>query len=403
MPRVPTLILPVLAVALWPIQGRAQEGPSFNCRYAGTATETAICASPDLARLEMRMYGAYLRLVEAVGEPRARRIADRFLERRQACGADEGCIAERLLISARAFDRRASGDTRLAIREPGENLELDEDVAAAEPAPTLEEEQVAAAAPAPLESVPIPRAREDIAPDPVIESPDLAPAESIASAEPLLEGEEVATAEAPADPDLPLAAQAPLPPDLAPLLEEEPPVAAEPEPVEEEVAAVEPEPAPAEEEVVAVEPEPAPVEDEVAAVAPPPTDDQIDGAIAGAELASSDQAASFDEPISWAFMDLIRHQRGEIQARLQAAGYYEGSAQGSWDQATLNAFETFFAAEEGQGFDPSSENGAALALDYIRSDAFAEAHGIASAEDTAEAAPEESVPDPNDPLTSTDW
>jgi hypothetical protein len=273
--------------------------------------------------------------------------------------------------------------------------------------PAPEQEQIASAAP--LVSVPIPPAREDIAPAPVIEAPEFASAEDTPIAEPVLENEEPILENeevASVDPGLPLAAQAPLPPDLAPLLEEEP-VAVEPgpEPVPEqdEVAALEPEPVPEQDEVAAIESEPVPEDDAIAAVEPPPADEELDGAIAGAELASSDQAASFDQPISWAFMDLIRHQRGEIQARLQAAGYYEGPAQGSWDQATLSAFEAFFASEEGQGFDPSSENGAALALDFIRSDAFAEAHGIAATEATAEAAPEEATPDANDPLTSTEW
>jgi Putative peptidoglycan binding domain len=342
MPRVPTSILPVLAVALWPVQGQAQEGPSFNCRYAQTATEHAICASPGLAAIEMRMYRSYLGLVDAVGERQARRIADRFLERRQACGADAACIARRLEITMRVFDRRAGGDTVLASREPSEEelTGLGEEFAAG-PVPTIEEViegVIAEARPGLPDDIPSPMAREDIAP---------VTAEAAATPE----GEEVASAE-PADPDLPLAAQAPLPSDLDPLLDE-----------------------------------PA----ETAAAEPPPSPDQLDEAIAGAELASSDQAASFDQPISWAYMDLIRHQRAEVQSRLQAAGFYEGPAEGGWDRATQDAFEAFFASDEGRGFDPSTENGAALALDFIRSDTFAEAHGIALDEDAA------------DPLTSTEW
>ncbi|EYD75446.1 hypothetical protein Rumeso_03016 [Rubellimicrobium mesophilum DSM 19309] len=349
MPRASASLLPVLAIALWPIQGHAQEGPSFDCRYAETATERAICASPRLSRLERRMYRSYLGLVEAVGERQARRLADRFLERRQACGADESCIAQRLRVSMRVFERRAAGTTRLAAREAGEDL------ASEQAAP---QEQVAAAEPLLPEDIPSPVAREEAAPVEDALIPD-------DSAESAPRSDQAAPAQ-PTEPDLPLAAQAPLPSDLGPLLHEEAPTAAE---------------------------------EEVATAGTPPSADQLDAAIDGADLASSDAAASFDRPTAWAFMALPRDQRAEVQARLQGAGLLDGPAEGSWDRPTQVALDAFLASEEGQGFDAGTETGAALALEYLRSDAFAQAHGIAAAEAPAEQA----APDPNDPLASAEW
>lgn len=103
MPR-SLLALPILLI---PAAAPAQEGPSFDCRDASTRTEVAICANPDLSRLEMRMFEAYEGLVRAIGTGEARRIADDLLVRRQACEGDPGCIAERLLISMEVFNQRA--------------------------------------------------------------------------------------------------------------------------------------------------------------------------------------------------------------------------------------------------------------------------------------------------------
>jgi uncharacterized protein len=445
MTRRSVSLLPVLAAALWPAQGQAQAGPSFNCADSDTATELAICGSPELSQLELQMFASYLRLVDAVGERRARNIADRFLERRQACGADEACIAERLQITLRVFERRAGGDVQLAAREPSEEELVGRDApSAVEQAPAIieapaisepptEEEFASIAAPPvrpdwlafiepqaepPLASEPelaldepaaLPLEEEDLAlaPEPVspIEAPapaednlalapePVSPVEVPAAPEDDLASADLPAAEEPVDPDLPLAAQAPLPSDLDSLLEEG----------STEVASAEP-PPPSEER---------PLGEQAL------TTEEVSGAIDDAELASSDQAATeeatvepaetdpatldeaapFDTPLSWAFMDLIRHQRSEIQTRLQAAGFYDGSGDGSWDQATLAAVKAFFASEEGASFDATTESGAALAFDFIRSDAFAEAHGLPP--DSAEEP--EAAPDPNDPLASTDW
>lgn len=396
MTRASASLLSVLAAALWPAQGQAQAGPSFNCADSDTATEVTICANPELSQLELQMFASYLRLVDAVGERRARNIADRFLERRQACGSDEACIEERLRITLRVFERRAGGDTRLAAQEPSEDeltgRDAPEATAALEAAPPvvaappLRPERFAAfveAEPALLSPVEAPAwedlpladtGEEPLAPEPVEEAfPDL----EIASADPV-------------SPDVPLAAQAPLPSDLDALVEDGTPVEEEPDLLaEEELPAAVDEPAPAAE----AQPD-APAEDPTEVAAADPAAGEISGAIDGAELASATEPAPFDLPLSWAFMDLIRHQRSEIQTRLQAAGLYEGPADGNWDLATLSAMEAFFATEEGASFDPTTENGAALAFDFLRSDAYAEAHGLTPAEEVA---------DPNDPLTSTEW
>ena len=465
MTRLSASLLSVLAAALWPAQGQAQAGPSFNCADSDTAAEAAICASPELSQLELQMFASYLRLVDAVGERRARNIADRFLERRQACGSDEACIEERLMITLRVFERRAGGDTRTASRElsedeltgrdaPAEATAAIEAPAAEDPAPVEEAFATIAAPPvrpawfpalaesepeppaaiedelALAESAPLPEEDLALAPEPAspIEAPARqdelalspealaileAPAEeALAAPEPAgdaLPEEEIASAE-PVESDLPLAAQAPLPSDLDALLEEDPAadVAGEPTVIAEEDPSVAAEEDPAAtqeaEPAVTAEQEPATAVEEpveTASAEPVPSPEEMSGTIEGAELASASEPAPFDTPLSWAFMDLIRHQRSEIQTRLQAAGFYEGPADGSWDGATLAALEDFFASEEGASFDSTTETGSALAFDFLRSDAFAEAHGLPSA--SAEEAAAEAAPDPNDPLSSTDW
>ncbi|TNC65967.1 hypothetical protein [Rubellimicrobium roseum] len=286
----------LLPLALWPATGLAQEGPSFDCRDAGTRTEIAICADPGLVRLERRMYDAYLDLVERIGAREARRIADELLIRRQACEGDTDCIAERLLVSTEVFDQRGRSATELAG----------------------------------------------------LAEPEVTPA-----AEP---------------PDLPLAAQAPLSLD----------------------AAAPPESAPV--------PPLRPRRDrDLARVEIAPGD--LDAAIAGAELASSDAAgegaspdamAPFDTPLSWAFMDLEREARADLQRNLQEAGLLDGPAEGTWTRGTLTAIEAFLTTPEGQSFDATTASGAALALDFLGSDAFAAARGEALGAEP-------------DPLASTEW
>lgn len=300
MTRRPLLALP-LALALWPAAAaQAQEGPSFDCSYAETRTEVAICTIPELAQLERRMADSYEVLVGVLGEGEARRIADELLLRRQACEGDPRCVAERLLISMEVFEQRAQ---RAALPE----------VVSIEPiAPLPERDGVSSTL---------------VVPD------DTAALEELESG-------------------VPLAAQAPLP-DL-----------------------------------------------ELTPVAPEAVAEGVDlgEVLEGAELASSDNApegeAAFDTPLSWAFMDLERTERAAIQARLAAVGVHEGVTDGTWSNGTLSALEAF-AEEEGSGsFDLTTQDGAALLLDYIGSEAFATAFGLeATAADTA----------PLDPIDGTDW
>jgi uncharacterized protein len=71
-------------------------GPSFNCRYARTRGEIAVCRDPALASLDRQMAAQFYRAM-AVARPGARvilqRTRNRFLRFRDSCGSD-ACIAE---------------------------------------------------------------------------------------------------------------------------------------------------------------------------------------------------------------------------------------------------------------------------------------------------------------------
>lgn len=115
IPKAPVLFLALLAAPV------AQAQPSFDCRDARSQTERAICASPDLAQLELRMAGVYEGLVAALGAQEARRIADIQLERRQSCGADAACIERQLLTSIGVFraEAAAAGQPAQALSPEG--------------------------------------------------------------------------------------------------------------------------------------------------------------------------------------------------------------------------------------------------------------------------------------------
>ena len=85
-------------------QAQAQEGPSFNCRFASTATEQAICSSPRLSLIERWVVASYESLAERVGRREARAIADAQLALRQACEGEPTCIEERLIFTTRVFE-----------------------------------------------------------------------------------------------------------------------------------------------------------------------------------------------------------------------------------------------------------------------------------------------------------
>lgn len=74
----------------------ARSSPSFDCRYARTRSEQAVCASDELAALDRRMAALYSgAMADADAETRAvlRATRDRFLAFRERCSTD-GCIAE---------------------------------------------------------------------------------------------------------------------------------------------------------------------------------------------------------------------------------------------------------------------------------------------------------------------
>jgi uncharacterized protein len=70
--------------------------PSFNCRYAHTRGEIAVCSNPGLAMLDRRMSAQFYRALSAAS-PGARlilqRSRNRFLRYRDSCGS-EACIAD---------------------------------------------------------------------------------------------------------------------------------------------------------------------------------------------------------------------------------------------------------------------------------------------------------------------
>jgi hypothetical protein len=74
----------------------ATTNPSFNCRYARTRGEIAVCRDPGLASLDRQMAGQFNRAMSAAS-PGARlilqRSRNRFLKYRDSCGS-EACIAE---------------------------------------------------------------------------------------------------------------------------------------------------------------------------------------------------------------------------------------------------------------------------------------------------------------------
>lgn len=89
----PPVAAPVPPNAPAPPAAGAQ--PSFNCRYARTRSETAVCENPDLAALDRQMSDAYFRALSA-SDPRQRGLLERtrgkFLRFRDSCRND-ACIA----------------------------------------------------------------------------------------------------------------------------------------------------------------------------------------------------------------------------------------------------------------------------------------------------------------------
>ncbi len=92
---------------------RAERGasPSFNCRYARTASERAVCDSPALAARDRAMASVYYSTIaEADGATRRRlrQTRDRFLAYRERCRS-EACIADAYEGRIREIEDIASG------------------------------------------------------------------------------------------------------------------------------------------------------------------------------------------------------------------------------------------------------------------------------------------------------
>ena len=79
-----------------PVGATASVRPSFNCRYARTRGEIAVCRNPGLASLDRQMATQFYRALSRA-TPGARlilqRSRSRFLNYRDSCGSD-ACIAQ---------------------------------------------------------------------------------------------------------------------------------------------------------------------------------------------------------------------------------------------------------------------------------------------------------------------
>ena len=77
--------------------------PSFNCNAATQPDEMAICATPELARLDRAVVEGYERMLGSDGSAAAKSVAEPLLRRRHACGPDIDCIKRVQLTAISAF------------------------------------------------------------------------------------------------------------------------------------------------------------------------------------------------------------------------------------------------------------------------------------------------------------
>ena len=82
--------------------------PSFNCRAATQPDELAICANPELARLDRAVVEGYERMLGSEGGGAAKSVAEPLLHRRHACGPDIDCIKRVQLTAIAAFQARGA-------------------------------------------------------------------------------------------------------------------------------------------------------------------------------------------------------------------------------------------------------------------------------------------------------
>jgi|JI10StandDraft_1071094.scaffolds.fasta_scaffold161508_2 uncharacterized protein len=86
------------------------QAASFNCRYAKSPVEVAICQNDDLEILDERMASIYFtlkRLLPGDGRTQLKRGQNAFIARRNGCGYNDGCIN-------RAYENRINRMCNLA-------------------------------------------------------------------------------------------------------------------------------------------------------------------------------------------------------------------------------------------------------------------------------------------------
>ena len=95
---------------------------SFNCRYARTPDEVAICQNGRLSDLDERLSSRFFRLRDNLyGPDRARldREQAAWLSRRRGCGSDRSCIADAYLNRLSDLSGGAVGSVtqRICVRD----------------------------------------------------------------------------------------------------------------------------------------------------------------------------------------------------------------------------------------------------------------------------------------------
>ncbi|MFG1463779.1 hypothetical protein V5F77_12860 [Xanthobacter sp. DSM 24535] len=91
------LMFALLAAALVVSLPSAARAASFDCAAAKAPDEQAVCATPNLNDLDVKMATQYTIVTHLVGMGQRGDLQDQqraFLKQRAACGSNAGCIAE---------------------------------------------------------------------------------------------------------------------------------------------------------------------------------------------------------------------------------------------------------------------------------------------------------------------
>ncbi len=78
--------------------------PSFNCSDQLNPTESAICMSDTLSRLDRKASAAYKKYAGRIGVEAARVSARQMLQQRNACRSEMACIERRIVESIAVFE-----------------------------------------------------------------------------------------------------------------------------------------------------------------------------------------------------------------------------------------------------------------------------------------------------------